>query len=59
MSEPFKKDFAGQILSRLETETKYHDNRKSFEDIILFQAEKLKNAILNQSTYEAFLYDRR
>ncbi len=55
----FKKQFAGSILSRIESETKYGDEKKEFGEIINLQAKKLKDAIENETSYEAFVYRTR
>ena len=59
IKESFKKNFAGSILSRIESETKYDDGNKEIGEIINLQAKKLRDAIENKTAYEAFVFRTR
>lgn len=59
MDDRFKREYADFILSRLESETKYEGRTETFQNIIEFQARKLKDAIVNDVDYAPFVYMSR
>ncbi|KCZ73385.1 uncharacterized protein predicted to be involved in DNA repair [Candidatus Methanoperedens nitroreducens] len=56
ISNKFKKQYAGAILTRLEQEYSYESKKRSFSEIIDLQAEKLATAILETGKYTPFIY---
>jgi len=59
MNGQFKREYADFILSKLESETKYEGRTETFQDIIEFQAKKLKDSIVNDIDYVPFVYVSR
>jgi CRISPR-associated protein Cas1 len=52
----FKKKYAGIILTRLEQEYTYDNEKKTFSEIIEVQADSVASAILETGKYSPFIY---
>lgn len=59
MKDHFKKELANEVLTRLESETKYEDGKKSFETIIMEQAKRFRACVLESAEYMPFVFQGR
>ncbi|MBC7086200.1 MAG: CRISPR-associated endonuclease Cas1 [Methanomethylovorans sp.] len=59
MKDHFKKEFANEVFARLESETKYENGKKSFDDIIMEQAQKFRACVVEGADYVPFVFKSR
>ncbi|WP_367343819.1 CRISPR-associated endonuclease Cas1 [Methanomethylovorans sp.] len=59
MKDHFKREFANKVFERLESETKYEDGRRTFEDIIVEQAKKFRACVVEGVQYVPFIFRSR
>ena len=59
IEEGFKKNFADEVLSKLDSYTVYNGRKERYGRIIQLQAQRLKDAIIEGTEYEPFVYKRR
>lgn len=59
ITDGFRREFADNVLSRIEYRVLYEERKERFENIIKLQAQCLKNAILDGTGYKPYTYKRR
>jgi len=59
ITDAFRKEFADNVLSRIEYRSLYEGRKERFERIIQLQAQCLKDAILDGTDYKPYVYKRR